>query len=612
MVHTLVISKDENLRSFLSTKANYTFTFFPPENTTEKLKVILKDNQIEAVIIDLCESSINYFPYYTICIRFPVLTIADPKLQNVITEVLDAYETQLLLKDSSSDYFPFILPFLRKAMRDKDKDLSTLETFSNAQKRYQDLLEAIPDIVYKLDPRGRFVYLNNAISALGYSSEELIGKHFSVLLHDEDIIRSSKKSVLPFLQGKILGEESAPKLFDERRTLQRATRGLEVQLKKKQKGAEENQEDLLGSIISYGEISATGQYTKGEQRQTFLGTVGIIRDITFRKKSEHLLRLFSVVLEQNQAGICIFEITKKIVYTNPYFIKLHSIPYPDVEESNLQDFWALDFPSLDLNSVINTVKREQYWHTEYLSTKSKNEEKWYSLKMYPISVFGDATHIVFFQEDITKRKQAEHQVKHELEEKTVLLQEVHHRVKNNLTIVSSLLKMQADNFQDSPEINNALLSSMSRVRAMALVHQKLYSSTAFSKIDIKDFIETICREIRSVYTSENTLSFTFEVDEIETSIAIAIPLGLILNEVITNAIKHAFTEKNTGSILVSFKAGKDEKKLIIIDNGCGFPYKGTNDNTSTLGMKLIHALTGQLQGHFSFQQDNGTEFTLIF
>jgi PAS domain S-box-containing protein len=163
---------------------------------------------------------------------------------------------------------------------------------SGIEQRYKTLAEIIPDIVYRLDTHGKITFINNFIKTLGYQPEDLVGKHFSCILHPDDVEKVSRVVVLEKIKGRVTGDEGAPKLFDERRSGPRLTKGLEVRLIPKNWKPEQNGKNLLiGSLISVGEVHATGVYghhdpVKKTREKKCLGTVGIIRDITQRKLDE--------------------------------------------------------------------------------------------------------------------------------------------------------------------------------------------------------------------------------------------------------------------------------------------------------------------------------------
>jgi len=170
--------------------------------------------------------------------------------------------------------------------------------------RYIAIIKALPDIVYRIDPEGKFTFVNDSVSSLGYEPEELIGEHFSKIVHPDDVKLFARNFVLPKYRGKVTGDDNAPKLFDERRTGIRKTKDLEIRLLLKKK--KRNMDERIGTVIAFGDVSSTGHYDREIDQidKQFLGTLGIIRDITERKRAEEMLhklnRALKVVTECDQ------------------------------------------------------------------------------------------------------------------------------------------------------------------------------------------------------------------------------------------------------------------------------------------------------------------------
>jgi len=226
-----------------------------------------------------------------------------------------------------------------------------------------------------------------------------------------------------------------------------------------------------------------------------------------------------------------------------------------------------------------------------------------------------------FAEDVTERKQAEDQIKASLEEKVVLLQEIHHRVKNNLQVISSLLYLQTTKIQD-PQTLDILRDSQNRVKSMALIHEKLYQTKDLAKVDLGEYIHNLASYLFRSYTaSAGAIQLRVQADNIFLGIDTAVPCGLIINELVSNALKHAFPEGSLGEIQIEFRVDSalpdaDESEqlftLLVRDNGIGFPAAIDFQNTASLGLQLVNTLVNQLDGVIELQPGSGTEFKIQF
>jgi PAS domain S-box-containing protein len=213
--------------------------------------------------------------------------------------------------------------------------------------------------------------------------------------------------------------------------------------------------------------------------------------------------------------------------------------------------------------------------------------------------------------DITERKRAEEQIRNSLEEKEILLKEIHHRVKNNLQVVSSLLSLQSG-YPRMESVRELFLESQNRVKSMALIHEKLYQSADFSNIDFADYLESLARNLFHSYgVNPEQITLTIEVD-VELDIDHAIPCGLIINELLSNALKHAFPEERTGTVMLAFHRQDGEFMLRFSDTGIGIPPEVDFRNTESLGLQLVTTLTSQLSGKIEKLPWAGTAFEIRF
>ena len=214
--------------------------------------------------------------------------------------------------------------------------------------------------------------------------------------------------------------------------------------------------------------------------------------------------------------------------------------------------------------------------------------------------------------DITELKDAENKIKSSLKDKEVLLKEVHHRVKNNMQIISSLLNLQIGYLNDEDAIN-VLKESQDRVKSMAMIHERLYLSKDLAQINFTDYIQNLVSNLFHSYNiKESQITPILKIEDVNLNIETAIPCGLIINELISNCLKYAFPNKMMGEIIITLKSIEDMFELNICDNGIGLPENININTIKTLGILLVKSLTEQLDGKISIKRRNGTQFKIIF
>lgn len=203
-------------------------------------------------------------------------------------------------------------------------------------------------------------------------------------------------------------------------------------------------------------------------------------------------------------------------------------------------------------------------------------------------------------------------LRHLLDEKEWLLKEIHHRVKNNLQTVISLLNSQSAYLENDMALS-AIKNSQHRIHSMSLIHQKLYNSENIATINMPNYIKELVEYLRESFSLGQRVRFELKVDPLELDVAQAVPLGLILNESITNSIKYAFPDNRTGMIYVKLEATTEDKYLLTIaDNGVGFDANISNKKINSFGLSLIRGLSEDLDAAFSMENNNGTILKIEF
>ena len=217
--------------------------------------------------------------------------------------------------------------------------------------------------------------------------------------------------------------------------------------------------------------------------------------------------------------------------------------------------------------------------------------------------------------EIKERKEAEDMLNASLVEKVVLLKEIHHRVKNNMQVICSLLSLQKDSL-DNPELLETFQESQNRVRSMALIHEKLYQSDDLAHIHFGDYIKQLVGDlVRSYHTADQKIQLDVNTQDVELPVSLAVPCGLIINELVSNAIKYAFKDMQCSNCLISIQMSQDDGRMILIveDNGVGLPPSIDLKETDSLGLYLVRILSeDQLNGHVTIVREKGTRFEIVF
>lgn len=482
---------------------------------------------------------------------------------------------------------PVILHLNRLPPEERSLILGSLTDISEIKKseqKYQDLYDNAPDMFVSADiDTEKIVRCNQTLcEKLGYDKKECIGKKFFSLFHS-DCMEDAKNVFKAFTD--------TGKIYD-----------AELQLKKKDGGK------IHVSLNISAVRDNNGNITRSRS---------IFRDITRRVQVEK-------VLKESE---------------NHYRQLYHSLPVPyqsidldgillDVNKAWLNELgyspaevtgkWFGDFVHPDFI---------EHFKTQFSLFKKKGEIQDLEFDLIkkdgtPISVLFMGrtvtdekkrfrrTHCIFT--NITYRKEIEKELKNSLTEKEILLNEIHNRVKNNLQVIISLLNLQAHNIEDE-KMRAAFKEIRSRIYTMSLVHEKLYESRAFTEIDAKEYVETITSELVNSYKTEKNIRLDLNINNTVLEVDKAIPFGLILTELSTNALKHAFKNRENGRISISLQTEQSNLcRFAIEDDGEGLPSHFDIAKTKSFGLQLVRLLTEQLEGSISVKQENGTCFEIVF
>lgn len=344
--------------------------------------------------------------------------------------------------------------------------------------------------------------------------------------------------------------------------------------------------------------------------------VGINRDITKRKQTEKILEeseqkhraytelSFDAIFEIRQDGMitdCNKRACEMFGYKRKELIGMNTLKLIPEEYRDSQ-------PDLISDEVTTGSKA---WERTYRKKDGTQFPTEINTKLYKRE---GKKRLIAYVRDITEQKENEKTIKNSLKEKETLLAEIHHRVKNNLAIISGLLEMQTYNAADEA-IVEALRESQSRIQSIAMVHEKLYRSDSFNNIPFDKYLDELLSLIAETFNGNaRKITVKKNIKPVFLDVNRAIPCGLIFNELITNAYKHAFTETDEKEATISVQLNKNNRhfSLEVRDNGCGLPEEYTINQPQSLGTTLIQTLVEQLDGNFEFSSNNGAYFKISF
>jgi len=448
-----------------------------------------------------------------------------------------------------------------------------------ASERLKYLLASSPGVLYSCEAKGDYqatFVSDNAYNLFGYDQSELKKPGFwKSHIHPEDL----------------------PKIFKL---------GLKSLF---QKGYYSHEYRFQHKDGSYRWIYDQLKLVRDEMGNA-LEIIGYWIDISDRKAVEQkltstTLRL-ATLLENLQLGVLVKDELDKVVLINQSFCDLFNI---NTLPSELIGTNFSEFPAQIGEFTKEIVCTTETNNEEIILADGRILERDY----VPIMVANKYQGHLWMYRDISERKNYELQLKNSLKEKEMLLKEIHHRVKNNLLVVSNLLEFQAD-YTEDPAIIQLLQDSQNRIYSMALIHEKLYRSTNLAKINFGEYLQDLVDNLFDSYKVwDQQIQFELDLDPIFLNIETAHPCSLVVNELLSNALKHAFPGRRSGKIWIALSERENQEiTLTVKDNGIGFPEALDFRNTESLGMELVCTLTEQLEGTIELKREKGTCFELTF
>ncbi|MDI6644207.1 MAG: PAS domain S-box protein [Methanobacteriaceae archaeon] len=455
------------------------------------------------------------------------------------------------------------------------------EKLKKSEDKYRRLVNNLQEGIWSIDQDGFTNYVNKPMAdMLGYTVKEVMGKH-----------------LFDFMDSK--GREKAVKYLERRK------RGI-----KEQHDFEFLRKD--GKRI-YTTVITT---PINDEHGNYAGALASVVDITKRIRDEKIRRqqykFLQYIIDVIPSPIFYKDLDYTYLGCNQAFEEFIGISKDEIIGKNVFELLppeqARKYHEKDRELLENPGKQEYEALVKYADGREHvviiNKATYNDLE-------GNLAGIIGVMTDITERKNFEDKLKSIIKEKDSLIREIHHRVKNNMQIISSLLSLQME-YVDDFKSYELFQESRNRVKSMAMIHEKLYMTDELSQIDMHKFIEGLIYELSSIYGANTQINKKISVDNIYIDISTAVPCAIILNELITNSIKHAFPHGRAGELEVSFKKVNDDIELIVSDNGVGFPEDMDFKKPKTLGLQLVNSIVNQINGRIELDKNNGSSIKITF
>jgi PAS domain S-box-containing protein len=449
------------------------------------------------------------------------------------------------------------------------------------QKYTNSIINSSLDMIVATDKENKITEFNPAAeTTFGYNRKDIIGKDIKSLFSDEDEM------------GEVLENIQKHGSFASEIVNKKRNNSLFITY-------------LSSSILR-------------DEDGNVVGSMGVSRDITAIKKAEEELKLSEerhrAIYDQAYIGIARIAKIGRFLLVNERLCEMlgysaeemyrqtfYDITLPiEVEES------LIDWDALLSGKVENFSKEQTYLH------KNGDQVSTNVTVSLVRDTNGNPNYYVAVFEEITERKAQESALKESLAEKEILLKEVHHRVKNNMQVITSILNLQSAYITDEAALQ-MLKESQERIKSMSLVHESLYQSKFLSEVNFSEYVTNICKNLYHSYLRpQGGISLDFDLDDLYLNLDTSIPCGLILNELMSNAMKYAFIGREEGEIKVGMKINQDRLVMTVTDDGVGLPIGFVVEESDSLGLQLVSTLVMQIGGDLSIQKRNPTRFTIDF
>lgn len=553
----------------------------------EAIELFRENNDIELVLMDIdlgkgmdgTEAASRILEERDV----PVIFISNHTEPDVVekTEKITSYG--YIVKSSGIAVLCASIKMAFKLYDAKVNEKKKEDALFNSEMRYREITDNAASIILRMDTSGNITYFNRfAQTFFGFSHEEIIG-------------RNVVGTIVPVIDI--------------------SNQNLELMIKDIINNTEKHINNENENMCKDGTrvwIAWSNRAIRNKNgRCVEILCVG--NDITRRRRNEIELyekeQRYRTLVENQLELVCIWLPDTTLTFVNEAYCRLIGRSRQDLIGSKWVDFIPENSRSEVLKNYQDAVAARKVYSYVH-EVEVKDGIRWFRWNDVPL--FDEGGNLIEFQSvghDITERKEAEDKIRDLLSEKELIIKEVHHRIRNNMSAIRALLMLQADSLKDSPAAS-ALHETANRVQSMSRLYNKIYTSHNFKETSVSGYVSPLVDEIISNFPNSNSVKIKKEIDDFVLDVKKLQPLGIIINELLTNVMKYAFAGKSDGIINLSLKNTDKKIILVIEDNGIGIPKSIDFKNSTGLGMQLVNSLARQIGASIKLESAGGTKCVL--
>ena len=492
--------------------------------------------------------------------------------------------------------------FYQCVIHDNTESNSSLRALRKNQRNLENILEN--------NPEGILIVNNSEILYVNSSTRKLIGESidFDSIFQDADQ-QEFKKEYAEHQQ--------------DRKTKNAQLRIKDVDVLTDVTMVSTNYEEEEATLIIIKDISAQNRLDKEKLRAEFAEEANKLLEIEIKEKikaeqllEEQYLRTKAIIDSSNYTFLLTLNLDGQITSFNKHletYIK-EITNQPLKLTDNYKKYFTKVISEqrlITFDSMLKSIKKGKSYKFE-VQLKPGDKTYWLEVFMSPIfDTKGEVIEVSMVAHDSSEKKQISLNIGESLKEKEILLKEIHHRVKNNLQVISSILNLQSSFVTDENTLE-ILQESRNRIRTMAIIHENLYRTEDFSSINFSSYLENLLGNLVASYRINEEVVLETNLEEVDLVLDQAIPCGLLVNELITNALKYAWKQGEKGTITINLYQKETEIHLNIFDDGIGLPFNFKETKPETLGLQLVETLIEQLDGELEVKNENGTKYFIKF